>query len=255
MLGAQFVIEHPQQFPGLVIRDSNPANQLVDANGKTIANSGPITQINRSFVNQGSTEVEGIDLEVAMRNSLGEMGKLNTKLEWDYMLSFKRTERPGEATANVVGSNGGLSDWATSVGDMPRHRASLSTNWTLGVHSLTGTVNFTSAVSPLRRSDNTVSYDTPYCQYGVGQPASAYSLGGLPKVSNYNNSCEVKSMTTVGVAYAYTGFKDLTLSANVSNLFDVVAPYDPRYPTEGYNTQLADGTGCVFRLGASDKFK
>ena len=64
----------------------------------------------------------------------------------------------------------------------------------------------------------------------------------------------MKSWTTTGVAYSCTGFKDLTLSFNVKNIFDVKAPYDPRYPTEGFNTQLHNGQGRYFRVSANYHF-
>jgi outer membrane receptor protein involved in Fe transport len=255
LLSAQFVIDHPSQYPGRVIRDNNPALLLVGANGQPIADSGPISQVNRAYVNQGSTETSGIDFEVAYRKSLGEMGKLTTKLNYSYALTFRRAERPGETEANVVGTAGGISDWATSVGDIPRHKANLSANWTRGVHSLTGSVDFVSAISLLRRSEDKDVYPVPYRHYGAGQSATAYQLGGLPKFSNYNNACEVKSWTTVGVAYSYTGIKDLTLSFNIKNLFDIAAPYDPRYPLEGFNPQLHNGQGRYFKLSANYKFK
>jgi iron complex outermembrane receptor protein len=238
-----------------VIRDNNPALLLVDANGRTVAYSGPISQVNRAYVNQGSTETSGIDFEVAYRKSLGEMGRLTTKLDYSYTISFRRAERPGETEANAVGTAGGISDWATSVDDIPRHKTSLSANWTRGVHSLTGSVNFVSAISLLRRSEDKDVYAQPYCHYGVGQPGTAYQLGGLPKFSNYNTMCDVGSWTTVGVAYAYSGIKDVTLSFNIRNLFDAAAPYDPRYPIEGFNPQLHNGQGRYFKVSANYKFK
>jgi iron complex outermembrane receptor protein len=255
LLSAQFIIDHPAIYPGRVIRDNNPALLLTGTNGQAIPNSGPISQVNRAYVNQGSTETSGIDFEVAYRRSLGEMGRLTTKLDYSYTLSFRRAERPGETEANVVGTAGGISDWATSVSDIPRHKANLSANWTRGVHSLTGSVDFVSAISLLRRSEDKTVYPVPYCHYGAGQPATAYQLGGLPKFSNYNTACEVESWTTVGVAYAYTGIKDVTLAFNIKNLFDIAAPYDPRYPLEGFNTQLHNGQGRYFKVSANYKFK
>ncbi len=254
LLSAGYVVDHPDLYPGLAIRDTNPVNQLVGANGQPIPNSGPLTAVNRYYVNQGATETSGLDFEVAHRLNLGDKGRLTTKFDWSYALTFKRSERPGEVEANVVGTAGGYSDWAITVGDIPRHRASLSTNWTRGVHSLTGSVDFVSPVSLLRRTDNDVTYPVPYCHYGKGQPAGAYSLGGLDKFSNWVSDCSVPEWTTFNVAYSYTGFKNWTLSANVKNIFDTAAPYDPRYPTEGFNTQLHNAMGRYFRVSANYKF-
>ena len=249
-----FVAEHQDQFPDLVIRDQNPANQLVDANGNVIPNSGPLQAINTMYVNQGATEVTGIDLEIAHRLSLGDMGRLTTKLDWNHAISFRRAEQPGDRETNLVGTIGGLSNWATSVGEVPRNRATVSTNWTMGVHSLTGSVDYVSGVSMLQRSDNYEFYETPMCYYGVDPVTGTTQAGGLPKFSNWTSKCEVASWTTVNLAYSYTGFKNWTLSANIRNLLDKAAPYDPRYPNEGFNTQLHNGQGRYFRLTANYKF-
>ncbi|MFC0252661.1 TonB-dependent receptor domain-containing protein [Massilia consociata] len=254
LLSAGYVIDHPDLYPNLAVRDTNPANFLVDANGRPIPGTGPVNAVNRYYVNQGATETSGLDFEVAHRLNLGDNGRLTTKLDWSYALTFKRSERPGEREANVVGTSGGYSDWAITVGDIPRHRASLSTNWTRAAHSVTGSVDFVSPVSLLRRTDNYVTYPVPYCHYGKGQPAGAYSLGGLEKFSNWVSDCSVPEWTTFNVAYAYTGFKNWTLSANIKNLFDTAAPYDPRYSTEGFNTQLHNAMGRYFRVSASYKF-
>ena len=254
LLSAQFVIDHPQNYPGRVMRDTNPAVQLTDAAGNPIPGTGPISSVNRAYVNQGSTEVSGLDFEIAMRRSLGEAGKLSSKLSWSYMLTYARAERPGEREANAVGTVGGYSDWATSVGEVPRHRASWNTNWTRGDHSVNGSVDFVSAVSLLRRSENQDIYPEPYCHYGTGQPATAYQLGGLVKYNYYGGKCEIKSWTTLGVSYGYTGIKNLSLNFNVRNLLDTRAPYDPTVTNLGFNAQLHNGYGRYYKASATYTF-
>jgi iron complex outermembrane receptor protein len=252
LLSATYVAEHPDLYPGLAVRDNN---NLIGANGAAIPNTGQLLAINRTFVNQGSTDTSGIDVEAAHRLNLGENGRITTRLNYTYMLRFKRSERPGEVSHDLVGTNGGLSDWATSVGDMPRHRLNLASTWTLGDHAVTATADYVSSVSLLRRYDAEVTYPTPYCHYGVGQPSTAYSLGGLPNYTVTNGDCNVDEWLTFGAAYSYTGFKNWTLSANVKNIFDTKAPYDPRETTAGFNSQLHNAMGRYFRLTASYKFK
>lgn len=246
LLSSTFVAEHPALYPGLAIRDSN---NLVDSNGNVIPNSGQLLAINRTFVNQGSTDTSGIDFEAAHRLNLGENGRISTRVNYTYMLTFKRSERPGEISHNLVGTNGGLADWATSVGDMPRHRLNIASTWTRGDHSATLSADYVSSVSLLRIWDNKTTYATPYCHYGQGNP------GGLNNYLYSNPDCNVDELLTFGAAYAYTGFKHWTLSANVKNLFDTKAPYDPRYPNEGFNGQLHNAMGRYFRLTASYTFK
>lgn len=252
---SDFVLNHQDQFPGRVIRDQNQANWLRDANGVLIPNSGPLQQILIPYVNQGATEVRGIDVDATLRTNLGERGTLTSKANVGYTLAYLRSEQPGDVEHNAAGTSGGLSDWATSVGDVPRWRSSLLNSWKKGPHEASLLVRYVGGVSLLRRYDNDVTYDVPYCYYGSGQPKTAYSLGGLPKYSTYYPGCSVHSFTTFDVGYSYTGIKDLTLSLSVQNILDEKQPYNPGYGTTGYNPSLSNGSGRYFRLSASYKFK
>ncbi|MFD2365915.1 TonB-dependent receptor [Pseudoduganella sp. GCM10020061] len=252
LLSAGFVVEHEEDFPGRVVRDTNPATWITDANGNVVPNSGPISAVNRNYVNQGATQTSGIDIEATLRTSLGDHGRLVTKVSGSQTLTFKRAERPGDAERNLVGTIGGLSDWATSVGEIPRYRANGSVTWTKGNHSVNGNVRFVSGVSLLRKWDSHETYPQPYCYYGKGAP------GGQARFSDWISTCDIKSWTTVGVGYTYTGFQNLTLSANIQNLFDARAPYASTSSgaiLSGYNSQLHNGYGRYWRLTANYSFK
>ena len=253
LLSAGTVALHPDLYPGLAVRDNN---NLVDSNGNVIPNSGQLLAINRTFINQGSTDTSGIDVEVAHRLNLGENGRVSTRFNYTYALRYKRAEQPGDVAHDLVGTNGGISDWATSVGDIPRHRFNLASTWSRDVHAVTVSADYVSSVSLLRRYDNTVTYPTPYCYYGnASNVPTPGTKGGLPGYLGVSPDCNVDEWLTFGVAYSYTGFKNWTLSANVKNIFDTVAPYDPREGTQGFNSQLHNGMGRYFRLSASYKFK
>jgi iron complex outermembrane receptor protein len=189
--------------------------------------------------------------------NLGESGRITTRANYTYMLRFKRVERPGEISHDLTGTNGGLYDWATSVGDMPRHRFNLASTWSRGDHNVTLTADYVSSVSLQRRYDSAVTYPAPFCHYGTntGTLPANVSLGGLPNYLETNSDCNVDEWLTFGAGYSYTGFKNWTLAANVRNLFDTKAPYDPREAITGFNTQLHNGMGRYFRLSASYKFK
>ena len=257
---ADTVLLHPADYPAdAILRDTNPANQLVDASGKPIPNSGPLLAVKTPWTNQGSTEVRGLDLEVRMRNSLGSFGNLSSTLRAAYTLSYKRAEAPGDVEANVAGSNGGLSDFATSAGDIPRLKATLSTAWTQGPHKVTALAHFVSSISLLRRSENAVVYPEAYCHFGSGQPATAYSLGGVPGYLEYYPDCKVPSWTTLDMGYDYTGFKNMTIGVSVANILDKKAPYYPAGNTSslvanGYNTGLHNDLGRYITLRAVYKF-
>lgn len=252
---SDFVLTHIAQYPGAVIRDQNQANWIKNAAGQLIPDSGPLQQIRIPYVNQGATEVNGIDVEATLRHSLGEMGELRTKLNTGYTLSYLRSESPGDVERNAAGTNGGINDWATSVGSIPRWRTTMTQSWKKGPHEASALVRYTGNISYYRRYDNDLTYPTPFCHYGSGQPAGSTSLGGLPKYTNYINNCEVRSFTTVDGAYSYTGFKDLTLTLSVQNVFDVKQPYTPGNGTTGFDQSYSNGSGRYWRVSANYKFK
>lgn len=261
LASATFLLEHPNNFPAdYVTRDTNPLNQLKDAAGNPIPGTGPIIAVKTPWVNQGSTEVTGLDIDLKLRNSLGDNGKLTTSLKSTYLIAYRRAEKPGDLERNAVGTAGGLNDWATSVGPIPRLRATLSTTWEKGNHSVSGAVRFIDSITQYRRYDNTTTYSNGgFCHWGTGQPAGSTSLGGIPKYSQYYPDCTVPSWTTIDVGYTYTGFKDLTLGLNIANIMDTKAPY---YPTttlatiaQGYNSTLHNNTGRYFRVTAKYTFR
>jgi iron complex outermembrane receptor protein len=254
-----YILNHPNLFPNSITRDTNPANFLVDANGKVIPNSGQLLAVATPWTNQGSTETSGIDLNVKFENSLGKYGKLSTNLNSTYTLSYRRAEQPGDIERNVVGADGGLSDFATSSPRIPRVKGRISTAWELDSHTATLAVNYVSQISLLRRSDNDVVYPVPYCQYGSGQPSTATGLGGSPLYNTYHPDCAISSWTTVDAGYSYTGFKNLTLGLSILNILDSKAPYAPPSSTTtatlGYDAGLHNGTGRYFNLSARYSFK
>ena len=254
-LSSTLILNNPDQYPGTVIRDPNPVNFVKDKNGNVIPNSGPLISLLRNYINQGSTVTSGIDLEVAMRNNLGANGKLDTRFRSSYMIEFRRAEKPGDPETNLVGTRGGISNFSTSVGDMPRLRASLSSSWTKDAHTVNAGINFVGGVSLLRYTNASETYPVPYCNYGSGQPSTATSLGGIAKYNTYIPDCAVASWTTVDLGYTYKGFKDVTIGVKVLNAFDSKAPYDPGYTTAGYNDSLHNAYGRAFRLNLGYVFK
>lgn len=261
LASATFLLEHPNNFPAdYVTRDTNPLNQLKDANGNPIPGTGPIIAVKTPWTNQGSTEVTGVDVDLKLRNNLGEYGKLTTGLQTTYLIAYRRAEQPGDLERNAVGTAGGLNDWATSVGPIPRLRATLSGRWEKGPHSVNAAIRFTDSITQYRRYDNTTTYENGgFCHWGSGQPAGSTSLGGIAKYNQYYPDCTVPSWTTVDLGYTYTGFKDLSLGINISNIFDSKAPY---YPTttastiaQGYNSTLHNNTGRYFRVSAKYTFR
>ncbi len=259
------VLEHPERFPATaILRDPNPLTWLPG-----IPNSGPLLAVTIPWVNQGATTVSGIDLELKVRNSLGEWGKLSTTLRAGYQLTYLREESPGLPTYNVVGANGGLADWATSSDAIPRVKLRLASAWTMGAHQFNGAVNYVSSISHIRRYDGSAippeEYSGSTCHYGPTNPDGVGGrsvLGVAPTATNgrnfytnYHPDCTTPAWTTYDIGYFYRGVKDLSVGLTVQNVLDTKAPYFPGQTTEGYHPGLHNNTGRYFTFSMDYKFK
>jgi iron complex outermembrane receptor protein len=253
---ATYLLEHPDRFPAdAITRDTNPLNQLKDANGNPIPGTGPLIAVKTPWVNQGATEITGVDLELKSRNNLGDYGRLTSSFKMTHLMSYMRAEAPGDFMRNAVGTQGGLNDWATSVGAIPRNRFTLSTALEQGSHIFLAAMKMTTSISMMRRYDGAKEYPVPYCHYGSGQPSTATSLGGVPLYNTYYPDCKVPSWKTFDVGYMYNGIKNLQLGLNISNVFDKPAPYYPGSNSsttvqQGYSSGLYTNTGRYSRLTA-----
>ncbi|MDR7269817.1 iron complex outermembrane receptor protein [Pelomonas saccharophila] len=273
---AQSVLDHPNAYPpSSIVRDTNPALLL---NGQP--GTGPLLSVATPWENQGSTMVQGLDFEGRLVARFDQV-KWTNAINGTYMLKYERVERNGYATGNnLVGTNGGLADWATSVGDIPRMKFRVTSTLDNGPHSIMGAMNFVSGVSFRRQMDTTnipgvvspAYYSGQTCHYGdlaAGDPflSGRSKIGAAPTAVNgrdfYINrypSCSVSSWTTFDLSYTYTGFKDLTLGLAIQNFMDEKSPYYPTTSTgtaavQGYNAGLHNPYGRYFTVSASYKFK
>jgi len=262
-LGSAFdALRDEDTNPDLVVRDTNPANWVTDANGTPIPNTGPLLMVRTPWYNRGAVEVQGVDIDVAFRKNLGEYGNFSAKLTSAYMHSYKLQQEAGDAEHNLVGYNAGLLDWNLSSGiDLPRWKTSLSGSLTRGVHAFSANLNYTGTVSLARRYDNRTEYAQQFCHYQAAtSPTMPSASVTVPGYLSEFPGCKVKEWWRVGVGYTYTGIQNLALTLNIQNLFDEKAPFDPRYgatngaPLAGYNEGLHNPYGRYFSVSARYAF-
>lgn len=263
---AQDVIDKPSKYPPTALtRDNNPALLL---NG--VPGTGPLLAVSLPWSNQGSTEVSGIDFEVKGKLEPVNGYSVSPYIRGSYALTYLREEEPGYATFNVVGTNGGIADWATSVGDIPRLKMKLGASVAKDEHQWSGAMNYTGGISYIRRYDGSLTppavYSGTTCHYG-GPNNDAVTgrsvLGVAPTATNgrdlYINrypDCAMQPWITFDLGYSYSGIKNLDLGVFVSNIFDRKAPYAPNATvSQGYNSGLHSNTGRYFSFSASYKFK
>jgi iron complex outermembrane receptor protein len=264
----QSVIDHPEAYPpGTVERDDNPALLL---NGEP--GTGPLLRVSTPWVNQGSTMTSGLDFEARLSTKVFENARWTNSLNGQYTLKYERIEHPGYAKNNVVGTRGGLADWATSAPDVPRLKMRFTSTLENGAHTVTGAANYVSGLSFIRQMDGTTLpgvqpeyYSGTTCHYGGPLNDAGVTgrnvLGVAPTATNgrdlYFNrypACGQAKWLTFDVGYSYTGFKNLTLSLNIQNFTDEKAPYDPAGGQIGYNAGMHNPFGRYFTVSAAYKF-
>ncbi|VXB36801.1 TonB-dependent receptor domain-containing protein [Massilia sp. 9I] len=266
-LGSAFdALRNEDNNPGLIVRDTNPANLLRDAAGNPIPGTGPLLAVREPWINQGAMETRGVDIDVAFRKNLGSMGNFSAKLTSTYTHGYYLAQEKGDPEHNIAGYNAGLVDWNLSSGiDVPRWKTNISASLTRGAHAFSANLNYTGQVSLQRKYDKDVTYAMPFCHYApvVNASTTANFPSASAAVPGYLNAfpdCAVKEWVRVGVGYTYTGIKNLALTLNIQNLFDEAAPFDPRYgasagaPLAGYNAGLHNPYGRYFSVSAKYNF-
>jgi iron complex outermembrane receptor protein len=250
-------LKNEDRQPQNVVRDTTPANLLRDAAGNPIPGTGPLLSVKLPWTNQGSIQVSGIDAEIRYRMKLGTMGNLSTRLSTTYQRSYELAETDGAPTNNVVGGRAGIYDWILNSGaNLPKWKTQIGLNWERDVHAVNASMNYIGKVSLLRVVEGDETYAQPFCYYGTAKPTDAKPNRSTttPLYEQYNPDCAVKSWTTFGLGYTYTGIKNLSLNINIQNILDTKAPYDPAATATGYTTSMHNAYGRYFNVSARYKF-
>jgi len=258
---ASDALRNEDSNPDLVVRDTNPLNWVTDAAGNPIPGTGPLLMIREPWLNKGSVEVRGVDIDVGWRKNLGDWGNFSAKLTTAYMHSYTATAEHGLPERNLVGYDAGYADWSVISIALPRWKTNFSASLQQGAHAFSANLNYTGPVSLLRLYDGETEYARPFCHYQPATNAAMPSASiAVPRYLEFYPDCKVKEWWRVGVGYTYTGIRNLALTLNVQNLFDKAAPFDPRYgasagaPLAGYNEGLHNPYGRYFSVSARYTF-
>ena len=213
---------NPNFTGGIVLRDPNPATWLPG-----IPNSGPIQSTIRRFDNFGEAVVAGLDLDFTSNFNLGANGKIRVTAQSTYLtksaLSFQKNSPLVSGLGNFYGF------------ETPRVRGSLTVNWTYQDWASFARGNYTGKW--LYGEPNNVCYTSAAVLAVIG------------------SQCEIPFWATMDAGTTYTGFKDLSLSVQVRNIFNRAAPYDPGNTVLGFNPTFHSGQGTNYVLSAIYKFK
>lgn len=178
------------------------ANQL--APGSNISwGAGTIQSLLLNYENFGKTDTQGVDLDLNGRISAGEYGSVTLGLATTYALKLRSWDIDANAyRPNTIGLLGN-----------PRIVSVFSTAWRNGPVTAGVRINYT--------SKQALNYDETDVERW-GEEGCRDALGDAKL------SCHVASDVRTDLNFAYTGFKNLRLLANINNVFDRDRPINVR---------------------------
>ncbi|MDM4768213.1 TonB-dependent receptor [Pelomonas sp. SE-A7] len=219
-------------------------NNLV-VNGQVVPNSGTLLISKAPYRNSSYTEVKGIDIDLKHRFNLGDMGRLTLGANWTHLLNWTRVEpdskdstgkvTPGKAY-EYAGTHGNC-DTSNCIGT-PRDKINLNGTWDLGSLSMSGLLNYRSAIKNIAFA---------------GDPCASKLADGS---DGPNAQCRIGGFYTLDVSVRYQFDKSLQVFGSIQNLTDRIAPLDPfTYGTMSYNPMDYSGAiGRYYKVGLKYQF-
>ncbi|MGI4856570.1 MAG: TonB-dependent receptor [Janthinobacterium lividum] len=212
---------------GGVIGTADP-QALIDANNPeyVVRNAaGSIVYINQEFVNLGSLDTDGFDLN--FRKTVGTpVGNFTLAADWAYVWHFKLHNTDG-TSVDFAGNNLALNQ--PFGASNPRWKGNTTLTW--GYQAFTTTLTW---------------------QYTGGY------TNAVAVQNEDGGNYQVASYSQFNLFTAYRGFKNWTIYGGISNLFDKRPPFDiewegyPEYT--GYDQSLYTYIGRTFQVGATYRF-
>jgi iron complex outermembrane receptor protein len=213
---------------------------------------GNLATISAPFVNANQTRTDGLDIDVSQRVKLGSFGSLTAGLVLSHIFNFERELASGQKF-EFAGTHGPFV--LSSAGGTPVDRARLRLTWDIAPVSITASANFVSSLDEIDHKgetlvdngDGTFRTTTGEGSYFVANP-NGKVCGVYDPDGTVRSGCSVSSFTTFDLYGTYNGFKNLELSASITNLFDRLPPFDPyTYGGVNYNPSFHQ-SGAVGRF-------
>ena len=233
-----------------IIRGPQVVLPYVNSAGVTVNQLTPVGTIlvaNYPYVNAGSTDTSGFDVDLKSMLDAGVIGHFTTELTWTHEITYKLTV--GGTTYELAGTHGP----AGVSGDTgnPKDRATLREAWDRGPFDLTASLNF---ISHFDIIDPSSGYTT--CALAI---TAQGHFSGL--TSNNTNFCSVKYFLDTDLYGSYQLTDNLQVHASILNLFNKQPPVDVETYGGGsaffpYDAGLdqAGAVGRYFTIGASYEF-
>ena len=231
-------------IPGFIVTAGNPDQ----ANPNALPHIGTIQA---SYANANRQVVQGVDLGVNARFDIADGARLTSSFEASYLDKNHLTlvdPVTGEAQ-DPQKFEGTLSPCnTTSCSGSPRWRASWQNTLELGDTTVSATAYYTSG------------YDVAQVDFGAtpGDCESAVAVGAAAYDDDTPVMCRSKAIWNVDLTASHRVSDQFTIYANILNVLDIDAPFDPNaaYGIFGYNPAWAGPNilGRYFRLGVKLDF-
>jgi iron complex outermembrane receptor protein len=218
-LSGQTLIKNYTQYSQYVVRGTPPAGSTV----------GDILSVNAPYFNLAGDKADGIDINVTM-NFKTDVGQWTAVLDGSYLNSYKSRYSKDDPWVERVNQFGDAAfGWDLKL----RWKHNLSLTWAQGPWGVTAVQNFSNG------------YQAETDGFGSG-----FTPAGAPS--------KIGSYTVYNLSTSYTGFKNLTLTVGIKNLFDTKPPFSAHNVDNvsgaGWDARVADPRMRALNLRANYKF-
>jgi len=207
-----YIVANESQFPGRVIRGpADPGSPALP---------GPITAVDASLINIGTTKTSGIDVTARWSPPATEFGRFDLGLQGTYVRQFD-TQLDGVTTVSLLGD-------ARNAPAVPRWRSAVSLDWTGGAWGATL----------------------------AWQVASGYIENVVRPILPAEPTRKVDAATNWDLQLRYDGLAGWRLAGGVRNLLDAEPPFSQTSSFQfGFNPLVSSPLGRTFYLRATYALK
>jgi iron complex outermembrane recepter protein len=187
--------------------------------------------VSSPYINANSETTDGIDIDFRAKFDVTDKLKLSSDISLTDIFSFNYTQ-PGTPTINYVGTQ---SPYVLSSGaGTPKYRATWTTSVDYGPFDLTATAYYVSS----------------FKMFALDVAPGCFSLDN--NGNNFPPNCTVSHFIDVDLSASYKINDKIDVFADVLNVFDTNAPFDPiDYAGVNYNPTFAQAgiVGRFFKIG------
>ena len=207
----------------------------------------PVLYYPNPFINANSTMTSGLELGTRYKFKLGDYGTLKTELDWSHVFSYVLTEN---GTAFQMAGTHGPQVISNDTGN-PKDRLQATLTWDRGPWEVVTAFNWIGSYDLTDASTNEFN-----CTQGAGNDSWFPGPNNLAVPGQY---CKVRSFLDTDLTVRYTINKQLSVHANVTNLFNQAPPVDLETYGGGnlpFNSSMymVGAIGRVINVGATYSF-